>query len=76
MKSDLNGCSTCAAGHEKFEKFNLPGRNKGTAYEYEYRDTDGSLFSTVKKHLHLCRDARDMWLAGKARTVREKQFSS
>jgi hypothetical protein len=39
---------------------------RGTVYyQYDYRHTDGDLFSTVKPSLEECREQRDKWLQGK-----------
>ena len=44
-----NGVSTCrAAGTEQFEKFQTGfGRRKRTLVQYDYRASDGELFSCV-----------------------------
>lgn len=56
-----NGISTCTAlGSEKFEKFTAANGKK--YIQYDYRDTDGGLFSTVKPTLQQCREERDKWL--------------
>ena len=34
-------------------------------YQYDYRHTDGELFSTVDKTLDECRRRRDEWVAKK-----------
>lgn len=34
-------------------------------YQYDYRHTDGELFSTVAKTLDECRRRRDGWIAKK-----------
>jgi len=59
MKNDNNGCSTTKTGIENYEI--LVTRNR-TYYQYDYRHTNGELFSTVKPSLELCRAARDKWL--------------
>ena len=47
----INGVSTCTeAGTEKYERFQLGiGRRKRTLVQYDYRYTDGELFSCVKR---------------------------
>ena len=56
-----NGISTCTAlGSEKFETFKAANGKKYV--QYDYRDTDGELFSTVKRTLQQCREERDKWL--------------
>ena len=61
-----NGVSiTQAPGEEKFVKYR-PVTFKGRIfYQYDYRHTDGELFSCVKPTLDECRAARDKWLNAK-----------
>ena len=63
-KMTINGVSTCqSAGTENYEKFQTGiGRRKRTLVQYDYRHTDGELFSCVKPTLDECRAARDKWL--------------
>jgi len=62
-----NGCSVCKAGQEKYTKCVL-GAFLGTIYyQYDYRHTDGELFSTLKETLDECRAERDKWIQGKNR---------
>lgn len=65
----INGISTCTeAGTEKYERFQLGiGRRKRTLVQYDYRHTDGELFSCVKPTLDECRATRDKWLTAKER---------
>ena len=68
MKSDINGCSTCQAGREQYEKYTQRfGRKVYHLVQYDYRHTDGELFSCVKPTLDECRAARDKWLTAKER---------
>ena len=63
-----NGVTTTnAPGQEQYEKFQHRGRtNKiGIRYRYDYRHTDGELFSCVRPTLKDCRAARDAWIAKK-----------
>ena len=54
------------AGTEKYEKFQMGiGRRRRTLVQYDYRHTDGELFSCVKPTLDECRTARDKWLTAK-----------
>jgi hypothetical protein len=47
-------------GHEQYEKFTVPvGGKRKTKFQYDYRHTDGKLFSVVKSSLKECREARD-----------------
>ena len=63
-----NGVSTTSQlGTEKYETFTAMGRKfRGTVFfQYDYRHTDGELFSCVKPTLEACRAARDLWIAKK-----------
>ena len=64
----INGVSTCTeAGTEKYEKFQSGfGRRKRILVQYDYRHTDGELFSCVKLTLNECRAALDKWLTAKS----------
>ena len=48
----INGLSTCqAAGTEKYESFQMSiGRKRRTFVQYDYRHTDGELFSLREAH--------------------------
>ncbi len=60
MKTDIQGCSTCPIGGEQYEDYiNFSGR---PMVQYDYRDTDGKLFSTVASSLESARSKRDLWL--------------
>ena len=66
-KMTINGVSTCTeAGTEKYGKFQSGfGRRKRILVQYDYRHTDGELFSCVKPSLDECRAVRDRWLTAK-----------
>ena len=66
MKSDINGCSTCPVGKENYEFFivNL-GRKTYEKVQYDYRHTDGELFSCVANSLDEAREKKDNWLKNK-----------
>ncbi|MCQ2105968.1 MAG: DUF3873 domain-containing protein [Fibrobacter sp.] len=68
MMNDEHGCSTCKApGTENYEKYTYGiGRRKKTAYQYDYRHTDGDLFSCCAPTLEECRRRRDEWISKKA----------
>jgi hypothetical protein len=55
---------TLANGQEQYEKYR-DRVTKKTRYAYDYRHTDGELFSCVKLTLEACRAARDEWLNAK-----------
>jgi hypothetical protein len=60
-----NGCSVCPKGQENYIRC-IVGAFYGTEYyQYDYRHTDGELFSTFKKTLEECRELRDKWLQKK-----------
>ena len=63
----INGVSPCTeAGTEKYERFQSGiGRRKRTLVQYDYRHTDGELFTCVKPTLDECRTARNKWLNAK-----------
>ncbi len=52
------------------------GRRKRTLVQYDYRHTDGELFSCVKPTLDECRAARDKWLNGKGKERRRSDERS
>ena len=61
-----NGVSiTQAPGEEKFVKYRPVAFKGRIFYQYDYRHTDGELFSCVKPTLDECRAARDKWLNAK-----------
>ena len=67
MKTDINGCSTCQVGCENYESYTQTlGRRVYNLVQYDYRHTDGELFTTVAPSLEEARRRRDKWLAGKA----------
>lgn len=67
-----DGVSTCqTAGTEKYEKFSFAHRPQKTYVQYDYRDTDDTLFSIVRPTLEECRDKRDEWLRAKGKEVKE-----
>ena len=73
MKSlNRNGVRlTQAPGEKKFVN-SRPFAFKGRIfYEYDYRHTDGELFSTVAKTLAECRHRRDKWIE-KNRVITDK----
>lgn len=64
--NDNNGCSICAAGSENYETFSTRiGRKRVKRVQYDYRNTDGELFSCIGGTLEECRERRDKWLNAK-----------
>lgn len=62
-KMTVNGVSVCATGQENNERFEA--RRGKWFYQYDYRHTDGELFSVVLPTLDGCREHRDEWVADK-----------
>ena len=64
----VNGVSVCTIGEERYVFFNLTPRPiPGNRYcQYDYRHTDGELFSAVAPTLEQCRAKRDKWLLRKS----------
>lgn len=61
-KLNKNGCTTTnAPGSENYERYRDTYK-KMYLYQYDYRHTDGELFSTVATNLEKCRERRDIWL--------------
>ena len=59
----INGVSTCTAlGVEKYEKFYIGRRPRKEMIQYDYRHTNGELFSTVAPTLEQCKEERNVWL--------------
>lgn len=65
----VNGVSVCPRGEERHEYFTLAfaRRTKKRFCQYDYRHTDGELFSCVAPTLVECRRKRDEWLNKKIR---------
>lgn len=59
-----NGVSTTTTpGTEQYEVFYTGYRSRRKKhYQYDYRHTDGELFSCVADTLSVCRQRRDEWL--------------
>jgi hypothetical protein len=60
-----NGCSVCEKGEEKYTRCVLGAFRGKFYYQYDYRNKDGELFSTLKETLDECRAERDKWLQAK-----------
>ena len=60
-----NGCSVCKKGEEKYTTFRPAHRPFRRFYQYDYRHTDGELFSTVAPSLEQCRIKRNKWVQEK-----------
>lgn len=58
---NLHGVSIYPAGKENYERYkDFCGKR---LCQYDYRDTDGELFSVVMPTLTECRIRRDKWLS-------------
>ncbi|MCM1301197.1 MAG: DUF3873 domain-containing protein [Bacteroides cellulosilyticus] len=68
-KMTVNGISACPRGEERYEYFTPTfDRRTGKRYcQYDYRHTDGELFSCVAPTLEECRRKRDEWLNKKTK---------
>lgn len=61
MSMTENGVSTTnGLGEERLEVFISMGKSR---YQYDYRHTNGKLFSCIGKSLADCRAKRDAWLS-------------
>lgn len=59
--NDEHGCSLCAAnGTERYEFYKDFKKRK--MVQYDYRHTDGELFSCCAPTLEAARERRDKWL--------------
>lgn len=75
--NDERGCSVCAAGSENFEFFTTRlGRKVYHRMQYDYRHTDGELFSCIGNDLESCRKRRDEWLSKKKGWTGKEQKGS
>ncbi len=70
-KMNVNGVSVCATGQENYERFEA--RRGKWLYQYDYRHTDGELFSVVLPTLDGCRKRRNEWVADKVLRQSAKQ---
>ena len=66
LSLNKNGVSiTQTPGEEKYVKCCLGAFRGQIYYQYDYRHTDGKLFSTLAKTLDECRRQRDKWIEKK-----------
>lgn len=59
---NVNGCSVCPEGLENYATFNPVHRPHSVYYQYDYRHTNGELFSCMETSLERCRTRRNEWL--------------
>ncbi|EFS29510.1 DUF3873 family protein [Bacteroides sp. D2] len=71
-KMNLHGVSICPAGEENYEQYK-DFRGKWL-FQYDYRDTDGELFSVVMPTLTECRMRLDKWLSEKINKQNQESF--
>ncbi len=58
-----NGITTLTTTGEQHQTFIRTENGKKKKYvQYDYRHTNGKLFSCIKKTLQACRVARDEWI--------------
>ena len=57
---------TTTPGTEQYEVFDIDFHYQSRRYQYDYRHSDGELFSCVAPTLTECRRKRDEWLKKKA----------
>lgn len=64
----VNGVTTTKApGQEQYEYYtSRVGRKPKKYCQYDYRHTDGTLFSCVRPTLDACREARNEWMKGRS----------
>lgn len=62
----INGISTTKElGQENYTTFYPSHRPMEMFYQYDYRHTDGELFSCIGRTLGICREKRNKWLQNK-----------
>lgn len=61
MQNDVNGCSTCPAGQERFNIYWSP-LAQDMRTQYDYRTPEGKLFSCIANSLEDAHAKRDAWL--------------
>jgi hypothetical protein len=65
MKTDVKGCSTCPVGQEQWEEYHYSYPKEAKGIQYDYRYTDGELFTTIAKDLETARKRKSDWLVAK-----------
>lgn len=60
----MNSPKNLGKGQSQYESYKSPVARK-VVTQYDYRHTDGDLFSCVKKTLAECIEAKDEWLKNK-----------
>ncbi len=60
-RTQINGVSTAQSGEENYDCF-YSACLKKQLVQYDYRHTDGRLFSCVAPTLERARQKRDIWL--------------
>jgi len=83
MKSDVQGCSTCPAGEEMWEEWSAQAHGRVAdgdvksglkmvmRVQYDYRTTEGELFSCVAESIDEARARRNEWLKQRSRETRD-----
>jgi hypothetical protein len=75
MTLTKNGVSTTTAkGQEQYEYFSSPVLKGKRFCQYDYRHTNGQLFSCVKPTLEQCRISRNRWLINERLRTRQTEI--
>ena len=71
-----NGISVCPNGEERYTTFTTKSSRLKNAkcYQYDYRYTDGELFSTIASTLQECRERKNDWLNIKIAPLFEQEL--
>ena len=71
-----NGISVCPNGEEMYAIFTTKSSRLKNAkqYQYDYRYTDGELFSTIASTLQECRTQKNNWLITKISPLFEQEL--
>ena len=64
-----NGISVCPVGEERYEFFSPANfkKNRKRSCQYDYRTSNGDLFSCIAPTLEECRKKRDEWIKKSAK---------
>ena len=75
MTLTKNGVSTTTReGTEKYEYFKSSITRGQNLCQYDYRHTNGELFSCVKRTLEQCRFARNRWIVNEKLRTRQTEI--
>ena len=74
MQNDVNGCSTCPAGQERFNIYWSP-LAQDMRTQYDYRTPEGKLFSCIANSLEDAHAKRDAWLQEEEQAQRQHRHT-